>query len=221
MEDGLRDRLQMALDHSEIKKSHLSDRFGISAQAVGQWFKTGRVSKGKLPELAAVLNVSLDWLLTGKGNMRRLDPLEGLGIKGAKLVPVIDISLARGPIEDWISSAMNNANRSISLAPELSERHIESDDAYAVVVPDGSMEPDFSAGDYILVSRHRRPHPGNFVLAASHDGSVPAIIRKYREISMDSFELVPSNDDYPSLTSSTSEPSWYIAGVIFEHRRKL
>lgn len=67
---SLAQRLVQALTASRIKQTEIADRIGVTTAAVSLWFRTGQVSLRHLPQLAEILNVSLEWLLTGQGESR-------------------------------------------------------------------------------------------------------------------------------------------------------
>jgi len=94
--------------------------------------------------------------------------------------------------------------------------------AFALDVEGLSMSPEFRPGDRIIVEPEMSPNPGDFVVA--RNGSEQATFKKYRPRGIDSsgnmiFELVPLNDDYPTLRSDTEHLS--VIGVVTEHRKKL
>lgn len=92
--------------------------------------------------------------------------------------------------------------------------------AFALVVRGNSMEPDFKEGDTIIIDPDVRPHPGDFVVARNQDAE--ATFKKYRPRGLDAsgvpvIELVPLNDDYPTLRSDSTPIE--IIGTLVEHRR--
>ncbi|MBD8531473.1 MULTISPECIES: LexA family transcriptional regulator [unclassified Massilia] len=94
--------------------------------------------------------------------------------------------------------------------------------AFALDVEGLSMAPDFRPGDRIIVDPEISPNPGDFVIA--RNGSEQATFKKYRPRGIDAagnmvFELVPLNDDYPTLRSDTEQLT--VIGVVTEHRKKL
>lgn len=95
-----------------------------------------------------------------------------------------------------------------------------SDHAFALEIEGQSMEPDFKEGDRIIVDPALQPQPGDFVVAKN--GREEATFKKYRPRGIgqggrEVFELVPLNDDYPTINSE-HEPA-RIIGVMVEHRR--
>lgn len=95
-----------------------------------------------------------------------------------------------------------------------------SSSSFALTVKGDSMLPEFKEGDVIVVDPTRRPSPGQFVVAKnSHD---EAIFKKYRPRGLNDlgehvFELVPLNDDYPTLYSDR-EPVTIIGVVVEGHK---
>jgi len=94
--------------------------------------------------------------------------------------------------------------------------------SFAVKLVDESMAPLFQSQDIIVVAPGAAPKPGQFVLAKTRD-SDQVIFRKYRELGKSTagsvkFELLPLNDDWPSVIIN-SEKEGIIIGVMIELRR--
>jgi len=94
--------------------------------------------------------------------------------------------------------------------------------AFGLDVEGQSMMPMFQPGDRIIVDPDLAPNPGDFVVA--RNGSDQATFKKYRPRGIDSngemiFELVPLNDDYPTLRSDTEH--LIVIGVVTEFKKKL
>lgn len=83
------------------------------------------------------------------------------------------------------------------------------------------MLPEFRPGDRVIIDPEMSPSPGDFVVAKN--GREEATFKKYRPrgINVEGntvFELVPLNDDYPTMRSDTEHLE--IIGVLVEHRKK-
>lgn len=92
---------------------------------------------------------------------------------------------------------------------------------FALDIEGVSMMPEFRPGDRVIVDPEVSPNPGDFVVA--RNGSNQATFKKYRPRGIDQqgnmiFELVPLNDDYPTLRSDTEH--LVVIGVLMEHRKK-
>lgn len=100
------------------------------------------------------------------------------------------------------------------------------DDVFALIIRGSSMEPEFKDGDTIVINPSLRPEPGDFVVAGLLGGpgdDPEATFKKYRPRGYsregnETFELVPLNDDYPTISSEITHCQ--IIGVMIEHRRQ-
>jgi SOS-response transcriptional repressor LexA len=82
------------------------------------------------------------------------------------------------------------------------------------------MEPEFKEGDSIIIDPDVKPSPGDFVVAKN--AQEEATFKKYRPRGVNEqgeqvIELVPLNDDFPSLRSDYTPLQ--IIGTMMEHRR--
>jgi SOS-response transcriptional repressor LexA len=95
-----------------------------------------------------------------------------------------------------------------------------SEGAFGLRIKGESMLPEFREGDVIIIDPAEHPLPGDFVVAKN--GEEEATFKKYRPRSTNDrgdmiFELVPLNDDFPTLNSERDHMS--IIGVMVEHRK--
>lgn len=94
------------------------------------------------------------------------------------------------------------------------------ENAFALEIGDSSMFPEFQERDHVIIDPDLEPKPGDFILAKTNENET--LFRKYRPRSTGSegnivFQLVPLNEDYPSLQSDIS--TVIIIGTMLEHRR--
>lgn len=97
------------------------------------------------------------------------------------------------------------------------------DNAYIVIIEGRSMEPDFYAGEMVIVDPDLQPNPSDFVIALSHNDK-KTTFKKYRPKGFDEhgaeyYQLIPSNPDYP-IIDSRHEP-FSICAVAVERKQKL
>ena len=68
-------RLQQAVEKSiykDLEQGVLSERIGVSRQALRKWLKGMALpSQARLPLIADILNINLIWLATGEGSMSK------------------------------------------------------------------------------------------------------------------------------------------------------
>lgn len=95
-----------------------------------------------------------------------------------------------------------------------------SSSAFALEIKGLSMLPEFNPGDRVIIDPEVAPLPGDFV--AAKNGEEEATFKKYRPRGMDAhgntiFELVPLNEDFPSMRSDITPIK--IVGTMVEHRK--
>jgi SOS-response transcriptional repressor LexA len=91
---------------------------------------------------------------------------------------------------------------------------------FALRIKGESMEPEFRAGDVVIISPLQQPQPGDFVVATEESGE--ATFKQYRsagrnEKGHDVFELWPLNPLYGPMRSDRQQLA--IVGVMVEHRK--
>jgi transcriptional regulator with XRE-family HTH domain len=65
----LNERIRLARTRADLTQQQVADHFGIKRPTVSQWeIGTHRPDQDKFPELAAVLGVTLDWLMSEEGS---------------------------------------------------------------------------------------------------------------------------------------------------------
>ncbi|RMH46424.1 MAG: SOS response transcriptional repressor [Gammaproteobacteria bacterium] len=148
-------------------------------------------------------------------------------------VSVLWLATGEGPIEDEPSHLTRVPVISCVQAGEWSPVHDDyppgdgfeylytdlrlSDGAFALEITGDSMLPEFRPGDRVIIDPSLQPRPGDYVVAKLDDEQ-EATFKKYRVRSPGVIELVPLNDDYPTLTIDAEHPG-RIIGVEVEHRK--
>ncbi len=93
-----------------------------------------------------------------------------------------------------------------------------SDRSFALQILGDSMAPDFVEEDQVIIDCELVPQPADFVVARN-DGE-EATFKQYKILSIgekEVFELVPLNDNYPSMRSDQQHIQ--VIGVMVEQRR--
>lgn len=119
----------------------------------------------------------------------------------------------RVPLVTWESLLSDDSGEPIGIV--MASTNIPST-SLALSIRDRSMQPLFDIGDIVIIAPGKKAEPSSLVVAIA-DGE--AVLRKYKAVSKDVFELVPLNSDFPTLSSSTSEI--IIKGVAIELRKSL
>lgn len=135
---------------------------------------------------------------------------------GARPIPVIS-AVQAGQLKDMENPYSPGDGYSVEYTDQKLSRW-----AFALEVEGESMMPLFKPGDRLIVDPDLAPQPGDYVIA--RNGSDQATFKKYRPRGVDAkgemiFELVPLNDDYPTMRSDIEHLK--VIGVVTEHRKKL
>jgi SOS-response transcriptional repressor LexA len=203
-------------------QEQLAARVGVTRVAVSHWERGGAEPKGRyLNDLAEALEVTVDWLLTGTGlDQATHQPLPGYHnvepavIPQGKRIPVLSYVQA-GNWREMCEQA-SNFDGNVEFVTASSEIGAYG---FGLWLRGDSMVPLFKEGDLIIVDPDEGPQPGDYVVAKN--GSDEATFKKYRPRGIDEngqevFELVPLNDDYPTMHSDRQHIQ--IIGVMVEHR---
>lgn len=207
-----------------LSKAALGKAIGITGVSVGKWESGLNQPKGRyLNDLAAALGVTVDWLLTGEGEATaRPSPEVMPGYHNVE--PAVIPQGNRIPILSYVQAGNW---REICEQATTFDGNVEYVTASVDIGPCGfglwirghSMTPMFNEGDLVIIDPDEQPRPGDYVVAKN--GSEEATFKKYRPRGIDEngqevFELVPLNDDFPTMHSDRQHIE--IIGVMVEHR---
>ncbi|WP_428945266.1 LexA family protein [Pantoea sp. FN060301] len=202
---SLADRVKKRRLEIGIPQSEAAEKAGIRQQSWAS-IEDGKTLKPRnIVGIAEALKCDPAWLMNG-------------GV----FLPVSEINTRRIPLISYVQAG-ELAVKSPIEALDGSFEYVMTDMdwsqyTFALRIVGDSMEPDFKAGDVIIVDPEIEPHPGEFVVAKN--GEHEATFKKYRPTTIKDgvqhFELVPLNNDYPSMNSA--EHHITIVGTMVEHR---
>ncbi|MFM5696084.1 LexA family protein [Aeromonas veronii] len=197
--------------------SHFEVEFaliGVKKSSISQWENDEHSPSGdNLAQLSKVFGVSAHWLATGKGSPE-LSNVEPAVIPQGNRVPILSYVQAGNWREMCEQATAFDGNvEYVSAGGEIGPY------GFGLWLRGDSMLPQFKEGDLIIVDPDESPQPGDYVVAMN--GSDEATFKKYRPRGIDEngqevFELVPLNDDYPTMHSDRQHIQ--IIGVMVEHR---
>ncbi|HHQ4801523.1 TPA: LexA family protein [Aeromonas veronii] len=204
----------------ELRKKHgltqqkLGELIGVKKSSISQWENDEHSPSGdNLAQLSKVFGVSAHWLATGKGSPE-LSNVEPAVIPQGNRVPILSYVQAGNWREMCEQATAFDGNvEYVSAGGEIGPY------GFGLWLRGDSMLPQFKEGDLIIVDPDESPQPGDYVVAKN--GSDEATFKKYRPRGIDEsgqevFELVPLNDDYPTMHSDRQHIQ--IIGVMVEHR---
>lgn len=200
--------IQFAEEERHLNQSQLAVLLGVDPQTITNWKRRGMPADKH--ELAAdKLGITVDQLLGRAALLRSNEP------KPRRYsYPIIDRIPAGSPRNPADPYPPGAGHRTYDTYTRL------SDNAFGLVIDGSSMTPRFQDGDDVLIEPALNPTPGEFVAAANAEGQVT--FKKYRPRGMradgqEIFELVPLNDDFPTVRSD-EDGGWRVIGIYAEHR---
>ncbi len=211
-------RLREARKEAKLSQKDLAQRVKIKQPTLSDL--ENDVSKGSsaIASIAAALGVNTLWLAEGRGPKKSGQTIQNveLAASGGRRVPVISYVQAGLMVEVVDPFSLGGGFEIIEVSMPCSAR------TFALRIRGNSMEPRFYEGDLAIIDPELTPKPGQFVVAKNT--SEEATFKKYRPRGLDErgndvFELVPLNDDYPTLHSERDH--LHIIGVCIERRENM
>lgn len=189
----------------------------LALQVGGDNGNLSRLERGKqgysdemLRKIAQALGCSVADLFAGAENASNVTQVP----LGTRRIPLVSYVQAGHMTEAVDSYVVGDASEWMLTDLELSVH------AFALRIKGDSMLPEFREGDTVIIDPAVGPLPGDYVVAKNGDNE--ATFKKYRPRGINErgdqvFELVPLNEDYPSIRSDLSHVN--IVGTMIEHRR--
>lgn len=205
------ERIREARHNAGLTIHQVAEKLGVTPSAIAQ-YESGRsgLQLERAIKLAEILNVSLQWLVSGEG-------VTPTAAKDPRFYAPVVNKVQAGMWTDVISPpALPEGIHYLELATR------PQGFALALELDGESMLPEFQPGDVVVVDTGLEPLPGDYVVALI-DNDAQATFKKFRPRGFDEdgqpvVELAPLNDDYPTLVIDAKRPG-RIIGTMIEHRR--
>lgn len=214
MSTTIHQRIKQLREAKSLSMQQLGEALGVAWQTVQQWESARSAPKrARLVDVAEALGTTVEYLSFGGDGSADFDQNVAPASFGDRRIPLINYVQA-GQLTEVGASFAGEAMDYLLTDMRLSEH------AFALEIQGTSMLPDFPPGDRVIVDQEIAPLPGDFVVAKN--GEEEATFKKYRprginERGVEIFELVPLNEDFPSLYSDR-QPLQIIATMV-EHRK--
>jgi len=144
------ERILLMLEYQKKSKTWLADQIGLSKQAVNYLLKHSSTPR-YVNEIAAALEISPEWLLTGKKSFQILEEQAGIC-----RIPI----LATEDIPVFLK------NRSSDLTNDFTHvtQRADSASCFATKLENSSMEPLFHQGTLLIFNSELKPKNGDFII---------------------------------------------------------
>jgi len=201
-------RIRQVLTQKGMTQAQLARLVGVKQQTISYICAADSqaATSRYAVKIAEVLGVNPAWLQTGLGD--QYDPTVRIELEGVELM-VSRVPLLTGAEDALAHLSGQTPERRLGLMTDANV----GGRSFAIEIEGDSMRPLFRPGDRVVIDPDLHPEPGDFV-AAHIDGAI--YFRKYRVRDGSEFELVPLNDDWPVIRSTSGEIK--ILGVMAEHR---
>lgn len=168
----------------------------------------------EIKQLAKALEVSPSFLMCLSDDRQGSFKTPGFG----GLLPILDHKSACDPVLAIQRIKDESYSEKIELIPISSAVQDRiGQNAFALVVKDESMIPEFKFDDILIVDPNTQPNPGDFIIIRLENES-EVIIRKFKQLSASKekpeFELIAINSDWPDVKISKEFNEIFIGVVI-------
>lgn len=220
----LSDRLKISMERSGKKAVDLSRATGVSPAAISKWLdgKTEKIKYVDAVKAAECLSVSVDWLMTGKGEIatKQEDEEEEGYVTIRKFIGSASCGIHGLPSFDNVPGI-----EKITVKDSWYKKYLSAydpDDLFAVTASGDSMEPDISDGDFVFVE-HWKPgsHLAEGIYFVCLDGDY--FIKRLQRIGGGNLLLISSNVRYKDIriNADSQEELIIIGKEVFVLKAKV
>lgn len=203
------DRINQILRDRNVNKTRLAEIAGVSNQAVTFWIKRNQISIEAAKKLCAALDLSIDWLLTGKidSNNKSNATLSGKIDEWDNNTPLDDDEILVPFYKDIRLSAGNGFSNDIEdyngyklrLSKSTMRRYgIDKACVVCVTVNGNSMEPVFKDGSTVGIDKADTKIKDGKIYAFNHDGLLR--IKMLEQLPGNQVKIKSYNSDYEDET---------------------
>ncbi len=188
-------------------QEELARRVRVSQTAIHKLESGHSKSTRQTVQIAVACGVNPVWLGTGQGEMT--NDSHQLAETSNKTMLACTANMAnKVPIYSWQNVAGNNEVQVIEGWAPVSRQ--VGEDAYALVVQNDMMEPDFTVGDTIIIDPEVLPNNNRFVVARRKGADEPML----RKIIHDGDKKWLESTDKRFPPEVFSDLGFYILGVV-------
>lgn len=219
--------MQRIFDATGKTPAEIAKSIDVNPQNINNWSNRG-ISKIGAVAIGKKHNLSVDWILTGQGQMTARPSLDELKLKTeaikAKDTPSNMLSMARPvPVLSWVAAGSWNESNAVGVddAFDWLPRPLGlSEQGFALIVRGESMLPEFRPDDYIYVEPNISVislKNGDLVVVQKADGSQAEATFKQLIIgeTSDDMYLKPLNPNWHEQKMlPMTEDEWVLVGKV-------
>lgn len=220
----LKERLAEALTYANLNAKELADIAKISPATLSH-YKNGRSTKLSAEiaqKIADALNVNVEWLITGEGNMIKPNIISLDNADSSKLpsgfvqIPEYKVCFGAGEAEEPIYEEIQDCVPAYFRSTFFSDRGINPKNCKRFKVIGDSMIPLINSGDFITVDCTPKDYIENnqiYALVFDHSLRIKRLIKSFKTLTIRS-----DNPIYPDEVLSLEEAAQliHIVGKVIE-----
>lgn len=188
---SLADRLTLAMRIKNISQATLGEGIGVSQTTIWKLMNGKTSSNRKLYEIADYLNINLNWLVSGDGEMENSQQKNEIEYVG---------NIKEGSIKVK-GAAIMGTNDVFQMDEDFNGRlkfHSDDPNAFALKVQGDSMFPRINSGEFVVIEPNIIPRSGDEVLVRTKDGR--NMIKKLEFHRDYVYRFTSVNQDHPPIT---------------------
>ena len=221
----IRERLDQIITEQKINKAKLGEVAGVSAQAVNNWYKKGKISIDAAKAIYHKYGYSIEWILGGDKSQASVNQNNGLtsdlfsnerDLLHKHRIDYYDVRAAAG-LTGFENSDYPEIISSLYLTDEGMSQLVgkkSSDGICLVNVPTDSMEPTIRKGDIVFLDTKVNAYSGDGIYAFAIDGAL--FIKRIQKMIGGGYRMISDNEIYPpeQISDDVCENAKFIGRFI-------
>lgn len=221
----IRERLDQIITEQKINKAKLGEVAGVSAQAVNNWYKKGKISIDSAKAIYQKYGYSIEWILGGDKSQASVNQNNGLtsdlfsnerDLLHKHRIDYYDVRAAAG-LTGFENSDYPEIISSLYLTDEGMAQLVgkkSSDGICLVNVPTDSMEPTIRKGDIVFLDTKVNAYSGDGIYAFAIDGAL--FIKRIQKMIGGGYRMISDNEVYPpeQISDDVCENAKFIGRFI-------
>lgn len=220
----IRERLDRIISEQKINKAKLAEVADVSAQAVNNWYKNGKISVKSAMSISQKYGYPVEWVLGGDSEL----PEISTALSNTELVTTqhdgrhkhridyLDVRAAAG-LTGFENSDYPEVISSLYLTDEGMLQIIGKKNANGICivnVPTDSMEPTIRKGDLVFIDTKINAYNGDGIYAFTIDGAL--FIKRVQKLVGGGYRLHSDNKDYDpqDITDEICQTAKFIGRFI-------
>lgn len=223
--ETIRERLDQIITEQKINKAKLGEVAGVSAQAVNNWYKKGKISVTSAKAIYQKYGYSIEWILGGDESKASVNQNDGLtsdlfsnerDLLHKHRIDYYDVRAAAG-LTGFENSDYPEIISSLYLTDEGMAQLVgkkSSDGICLVNVPTDSMEPTIRKGDIVFLDTKVNAYSGDGIYAFAIDGAL--FIKRIQKMIGGGYRMISDNEIYPpeQISDDVCENAKFIGRFI-------